>query len=82
MHEFGKGTVETNRTKHDGAIAINPPAVARSTFKVPGRGSAPMGQPNILSVDRTQLVVTDEDDFIAKSDKSTKQTTKKPQDLI
>ena len=77
MHEFGKGTVATNRTKHGGAIAVNPPAVARRTFKVPGRGSAPMGRPNIQSVDRTQLVVTDEDDFIAKSDKSTKQTTNK-----
>ena len=38
MHEFGKGTVATNRTKHGGAIAVNPPAVARRTFKVPGRG--------------------------------------------
>ena len=36
-----------------------------------------MGRPNIQIVDRTQLVVTEEDDFIAKSDKSTKQTTKK-----
>ena len=77
MHEFGKGTVATNRTKYGGAIAVNPPAVARRTFKVPGRGSAPMGRPNIQIVDRTQLVVTEEDDFIAKSDKSTKQTTKK-----
>ena len=36
-----------------------------------------MGRPNIQIVDRTQLVVTEEDYFIAKSDKSTKQTTKK-----
>ena len=36
-----------------------------------------MGRPNIQIVDRTQLVVTEEDDFITKSDKSTKQTTKK-----
>ena len=36
-----------------------------------------MGRPNIQSVSRTQLVVTEEEDFIAKSDKSTKITTKK-----
>ena len=43
----------------------------RPTSKVPGRGPAAMGQPNIQSVDHTEMVVTEieEDDFIAKSDK-------------
>ena len=77
MHEFGKGTVATKRTKHGGVIPVNPPALSRRTFKVPGRGPAPLGRPNIQSVGRTQLVISEDDDFIAKSDKTTKQTTKK-----
>ena len=45
MHEFGKGTVATNRTKNGRVINVNPPAVSRRTFKVPGRGPAPLGRP-------------------------------------
>ena len=77
MHEFGKGTVATNRTKHGGHISVNPPAVARRTFKVPGRGPAPQGRPHIQSKARLQLVVSEDDDFVARSDTETKNTKKK-----
>ena len=77
MHEFGKGTVASSRTKHRGSIAVNPPAVSRRTFKVPGRGPAPLGRANIQTVGHSQLVVSEDDDVVAKSDKTTKQITKK-----
>ena len=62
MHEFGKGTVATNRTKHGGTIHVNPPALSRRTFKVPGRGPAPLGRPFKKQDGRTQLFVSDEDE--------------------
>ena len=74
MHEFGKGTVATNRTKNGKIINVNPPAVSRRTFKVPGRGPAPLGA-------ITQMIVTNEDDFIAMSDKSVKTVVKKQHNL-
>ena len=40
MHEFGKGTVGNSRTKNGRVITVNPPALSRRSFKVPGRGSA------------------------------------------
>ena len=39
MHEFGKGTVGNSRTKN-GRVTVNPPALSRRSFKVPGRGPA------------------------------------------
>ena len=54
MHEFGKGTVVTNRTKHGGYISVNPPAIARRILKVPGRGPAPQGRPHIQNKARLQ----------------------------
>ena len=77
MHEFGKGTVATNRTKHGGVISVNPPAHSRRTFKVPGRGPAPLGRPPNQSIGRTQLVVSKEDEYFARSDTKTKQVPKK-----
>ena len=81
MHEFSKGTVATNRTKHGGTIHVNPPALSRRTFKVPGRGPAPLGRPFKKQDGRTQMFVSDEDDFIAKSDKPVKHATKKEHNL-
>ena len=77
MHEFGKGTVAKNRTKHGGKINVNPPALSRRTFKVPGRGPAPLGRPLKEQAGRTQMIVSDEDDYIARSDKNIKQVPKK-----
>ena len=81
MHEFGKGTVATNRTKHGGTIHVNPPALSRRKFKVLGRGPAPLGRPFKKQDGRTQMFVSDEDDFIAKSDKPVKHATKKAHNL-
>ena len=67
MHKFGAKT-EPNQP--------------RPTYKVPGRGPAAMGRPNLKGVDRTQLFVTEEEDFIAKSDKCTKQITKKAYNFV
>ena len=44
---------------------------------MPGRGLAPQGRPPKQSLARTQLVVEEDDDYIAKSDKQTKQSKKK-----
>ena len=77
LHEFGKGTVATSRTKHGGIITVNPPVISRRTFKVPGRGPAPLGRPLKEQGGRVQLIVSDDSDYIAKSDKNVKQTTKK-----
>ena len=74
MHEFGKGKVTTNRTKNVKIINVNPPAVSGRAFKVPGRGPAPLGA-------KTQMIVTNEDDFIAMSDKSVKTVVKKQHNL-
>ena len=77
MHEFGKGTVATNRTKNGRVINVNPPAVSRRTFKVPGRGPAPLGRPLKEKGGKTQMIVTTDDDFIAMSDKSVISVAKK-----
>ena len=69
MHNFGKGTVASNRTKHGGVINVQPPAVVRRTFKVPGRGPAPLSRPMQNNQSKVQMVVTEEDDFMARSDK-------------
>ena len=81
MHEFGKGTVATSRTKNGKIINVNPPAVSRRTFKVPGRGPAPLGRPLKEKGAKTQMIVTNEDDFIAMSDKSVKTVVKKQHNL-
>ena len=77
MHEFGKGAVATNRTKNGRVINVNPPAVSRRTFKVPGRGPAPLGRPLKEKGGKTQMIVTTDDDFIAMSDKSVISVAKK-----
>ena len=38
MYEFGKGTVGSSQTKNGRVITVNPPALSRQSFKVPGRG--------------------------------------------
>ena len=77
MHEFGKGTVATNRIKNGRVINVNPPAVSRRTFKVPGKGLAPLGRPLKEKGGKTQMIVTTDDDFIAMSDKPVKSVAKK-----
>ena len=64
-HELGKGTVTKNRTKNGRIINVSPPAVSRKTFKVPGREPAPLGRPLKEKVANPQMIVTNEDDFIA-----------------
>ena len=60
----------TNRTKNGKIINVNPPAVSRRTFKVPGRGPAPLGRPLKEKGAKRQMIVTNEDDFIAMSEKT------------
>ena len=69
MHNFGKGTIATNRTKHGGVIKVNSPATSRRTFKVPGRGPAPLGRPLKDRSGKVQMFVGEEDDLLARSDK-------------
>ena len=61
MHNFGKGTVGTNRSKHGRMIKVNSPATSRRTFKVPGRGPAPLGRPLKDRSGRVQMFVSEED---------------------
>ena len=81
MHNFGKGTVGTNRSKHGRMIKVNSPATSRRTFKVPGRGPAPLGRPLKDRSGRVQMFVSEEDDLVARSDKPFQFKPKKKHDL-
>ena len=70
MQNFGKGTVAENHNKHGGVIKVQPTASARRTFKVPGRGPAPLGRPAKDRSGKVQMFVTDEDELMARSDKT------------
>ena len=54
-----------------------PPSLARRTFKVPGRGPAPLGRPLRDRAGQTQMFITDNEDIIARSDGNFIQQTKK-----
>ena len=69
MHTFGKGTMATNRSKHGGIIKVNSPATSRRTFKVPGKGPAPLGRPVKDRSGKVQMFVGEEDDMVVRSDK-------------
>ena len=45
-------------------INVNPPAKASRKSKVPGRAPANLGRPHINQPERTQLIVTEENDGI------------------
>ena len=77
MHGFGIGTVAKSRTKHGGVTTGNAPALANRTFKIPGRGPAPLGCPLKAQNKRCQLVVSQEEDHIAMSDKDLRQPINK-----
>ena len=51
------------------------------TIKVPGRGPAPLGRPLKNQGGRSQMTVTEEDDFMSKSDKTFKEPKKRPHNL-
>ena len=78
MHNFAAGTVGKSKTKRGGVINVNPPSLARRTFKVPGRGPAPLGRPLRDRAGQTQMFITDNEDIIARSDGNFIQQTKKP----
>ena len=46
-------------------IKVNSPATSRRTFKVPGRGPAPLGRPLKDRSGRVQIFVSEEDDLVA-----------------
>ena len=77
MHNFAAGTVGKSKTKRGGVINVNPPSIARQTFKVPGRGPAPLGRPLRDRAGQTQMFITDDRDIIARSDGNFSQQTKK-----
>ena len=77
MHNFAAGTVGKSKTKRGGVINVNPPSIARRTFKVPGRGLAPLRD----RASQTQMFITDDRDIIARSDENFSQQTKKPQKI-
>ena len=56
MHNFAAGTVGKSKSKCGGVININPPYIARRTFKVPGRG--PLGRPLRDRAGQTQMFIT------------------------
>ena len=73
MQDFGVGTVAKSRTKHGGVITVNVEALANRTFKIPGRGPAPLGCPFRAQNKWSQLFVSQEEDHIAMSDKDLRQ---------
>ena len=77
MHNFAAGTVGKSKIKRGGVINVNPPSMARRTFKVPGRGPAPLGRPLRDRAGQTQMFITDNEDIIARSDGNFIQQTKK-----
>ena len=77
MHNFAAGTVGKSKIKRGGVINVNPPSMARRTFKVPGRGLAPLRD----RASQTQMFITDDRDIIARSDENFSQQTKKPQKI-
>ena len=77
MHNFAAGTVGKSKTKRGGVINVNPPSLARRTFKVPGRGPTPLGRPLRDRAGPTQMFITDNEDIIARSDGNFIQQTKK-----
>ena len=66
MHNFTVGTVGKSRSKHGGVIKVNPPSLARQTFKVPGKGPAPLGHPMMNRAGKKQMFVTDNEDIFCK----------------
>ena len=83
MHNFAVGTVGKSRSKRGGVIKVNPPSLARQTFKVPAKAcsSAPLGRPMMNRAGQTQMFVTDNEDIFAKSDKVFRPQLKKPHNL-
>ena len=81
MHNFAIGTVGKSRSRRGGVIKVNPPSLARRTFKVPGKGPAPLGRPMMNRARKTQMFVTDNEDIFAKSDKAFRPQLKKPHNL-
>ena len=81
MHNFAVGTVGKSRSKRGGVIKVNPPSLARRTFKVPGKGPAPLGGPVKNRAGQTQMFVTDDEDILAYSDKVFVPQLKKPHNL-
>ena len=81
MHNFAAGTVGKSKIKRGGVINVNPPSMARRTFKVPGRGPAPLGLPLRDRAGQTQMFITDDRDIIARSDGYFRQQTKKTHTL-
>ena len=79
MHNFAVGTVGKSRSKRGGVIKVNPPSLARQTFK--GKGLAPLGRPMMNRAGQTQMFVTDDEDIFAKSDKVFRPQLKKPHNL-
>ena len=77
MHNFAAGTVGKSKSKCGGVMNINPPYIARRSFKVPGRGPAPLGRPLRDRAGQTQMFITDDRDIIARSDGNFSQQTKK-----
>ena len=81
MHNFGKFTVANSRTKKGAVIKVNPPAAASRKFKVPGRSPAPLGRPLKERGGQVQLVVTDGDDFLSRSDKTVQEKPQKSHNI-
>ena len=81
MHNFGKQTTSGNRTKRGAVIKVNPPAMASRKFKIPGRGPAPLGRPLKSQGGRVQVIVNDDGDMVAKSDKSVNEKLKKTHNI-
>ena len=67
---LGDHRTNKNHNKHGGVIKVQPTASARRTFKVPGRGPAPLGRPAKDRSGKVQMFVTDEDELMARSDKT------------
>ena len=81
MQNFAAGTVGKSKIKRGGVINVNPPSMARRTFKVPGRGPAPLGLPLRDRAGQTQMFISDDRDIIVRSERNFSQQTKKHTNL-
>ena len=81
MHNFATGTVGKSKIKRGGVLNVNPPSMARRTFKVPGRGPALLGLPLRDRAGQTQMFITDDRDIIVRSERNFSQQTKENTNL-
>ena len=78
MHNFAIGTVGKSRSRRGGVIKVNPPSLARRTFKVPGKGPAPLGRPMMNRAGQTRRLSPIMKIFLQNPTKSSGHSSRNP----